>query len=70
MELADKRERLRLYLECEAAILSGAQSYQIGSRLLTRANLAEVRAAISDLLTELHLAEKLKGGRSRRAVFI
>lgn len=41
-------KRLAMYLEAEERILRG-QSYVIGSRSLTRANLAEVRAAISEL---------------------
>ena len=37
--------RLRMYLDAERAVLSG-QSYQIGNRQLTRANLSEIRKAI------------------------
>lgn len=42
-------ERLAQYYAAEKAILSG-QSYTVGNRTLTRANLAAVRAAIDDLL--------------------
>ena len=42
-------ERLKLYVEAEKAVLSG-QSYTIGNRQLTRANLAEIRKAIDTLL--------------------
>ena len=38
-------ERLQLYLDAEVKILTG-QSYQIGDRQLTRADLSEVRKAI------------------------
>ena len=43
-------ERLRNYYAAERAVLSG-QSYTVGNRTLTRANLAEIRAAIDDLLS-------------------
>ena len=42
------RNRLMQYYEAETKILEG-QSYSIGSRSLSRANLAEVRNAIKDL---------------------
>lgn len=38
-----------MYLEAEKAVLMG-QSYTIGNRQLTRANLSEIRAAIDDLI--------------------
>ncbi len=41
--------RLKLYVEAEQAVLSG-QSYTIGNRQLTRANLSEIRKAIDNLL--------------------
>lgn len=42
--------RLHAYLACEAAILSGHQSYTIeGTGTFTRANLREVQAEISRL---------------------
>lgn len=44
-----RNERLRQYVDAESAILAG-QSYTIGNRTLTRANLATVRNAIEDLL--------------------
>lgn len=44
-----QNERLKMYLEAERAVLTG-QSYTIGNRTLTRANLATIRAAIDDLL--------------------
>ncbi len=46
-----QNERLKLYLEAEKAVLSG-QSYTIGNRTLTRANLATIRKAIDDLLAD------------------
>lgn len=61
-------KRLREYLKAEEAILSGAQSYQIGDRSLTRANLKEIREEIDNLLTELAAADAGRG-RTKRAVF-
>lgn len=43
-----QRERLNMYLEAEKAILSG-QSYTIGNRTLTRADLAAVQKEIDKL---------------------
>lgn len=41
--------RLKQYIEAEEAILSG-QSYTIGNRTLTRANLATVEKVIKELI--------------------
>ena len=63
-------ERLRNYYAAERAVLSG-QSYTVGNRTLTRANLAEIRAAIDDLLSagaSLYDSE-IKTRRSMRVVF-
>lgn len=62
------KERLRMYLDAEKAVLSG-QSYQIGDRQLTRPDLNEIRSAISDLIAEINTLE-LKKGRTKRTVFI
>lgn len=42
--------RLRQYLAAEEAILIGGQSYRIGNRTLTRADLAEIRKEIDALI--------------------
>lgn len=44
-----QNRRLKQYLEAEEAILSG-QSYTIGNRTLTRANLATVEKVIKELI--------------------
>ena len=49
MANALQNARLKLYVEAERAILSG-QSYTIGNRQLTRANLSEVRKEIDNLV--------------------
>lgn len=46
------QERLDAYFAAEAAILKG-QAYRFGERMLTRADLAEVRAGIGSLKAEL-----------------
>jgi len=60
--------RLALYLDCEAKILAG-QSYRIGDRELTRADLATVQQKIDDLSAELKSLET-KFGRRKQVVFI
>lgn len=42
-------ERLKRYVAAETAILTSGQSYRIGNRTLTRADLAEIRAEIKSL---------------------
>lgn len=44
-----QNERLKKYIEAEEAILAG-QSYTIGNRTITRANLATVEKVIQDLI--------------------
>lgn len=64
--LAKIKERLDLYYEAEAAVLSG-QEYKIANRSLRRADLEEIRAAIKNLenqCDELEAAET-QGGKRR-----
>ena len=61
-------ERLELYYEAERKVLRG-QSYTLGNRQLTRANLSEIRKAIKDLENELEQLEGRLRGFSRRVVF-
>ncbi len=65
-------DRLAQYLEAEKAVLSG-QSYTIGNRTLTRANLATIRAAIDSLVASgvtLDGSTASTQGMSKRVVFI
>ena len=64
-------KRLAMYLEAEKVVMAG-QSYTIGNRSLTRANLAEIRKAIDDLLAAGATleGEVVTGSRSKRVVFI
>ncbi len=67
-----KNERLKRYVEAEIAVLSG-QSYTIGGRTLTRANLSEIRKAIDDLEAAgavLEGYEDTNSGRTKRVVFM
>ena len=71
-KLEAKRERLSAYLDREVEMLrGGVQSYGIGSRNLTRyqTDLANIRAAITELEKEIELLEnQLSGRASRRAI--
>lgn len=62
--------RLEMYYEAERKILAGAQSYAIGNRQLTRANLGEIRKTISELEDELESLIGKSRGISRRVVFM
>lgn len=67
-----RNERLRQYWEAEQKVLGG-QSYTIGNRTLTRANLAEIRAAIDDLISAgatLEDTSLSQVRRSKRVVFV
>lgn len=63
------KKRLEMYLAAEEAILSGAQSYSMGSRSLTRANLGEVREMIDYLTKQIETEEAKTKGKGRIAVF-
>jgi hypothetical protein len=62
------KNRLQQYLDCEAAILSGAQEYSIGSRRLTRADLSEIAEMIRYLEREIANEEAKANGRGRNRV--
>lgn len=67
-----QNERLAQYLEAERAVLSG-QSYTIGNRTLTRANLSTIRAAIDSLIAggaTLDGSALDMRGMSKRVVFV
>lgn len=60
-----------MYYQAEEAILGGAQSYSLGSRSLTRANLAEIRKTIDELEDEIEQLEAVVSRRSpRRAIAV
>ena len=53
-------KRLDAYYNAETAILEGAQSYSVGSRNLTRANLKDIEEMI-EYLEKAISTEKAKG---------
>ena len=69
MEVADRLEkvknRLDAYYEAEMEILS-SQSYRMGNQVLTRADLVEVRKAISKLENLVSELEAVINGKGRR----
>lgn len=64
------RGRLELYVKAEQAILNGAQSYTIGNRSLTRANLEEISKMIDSLQDEIETLEGQSRGYSKRVVLM
>lgn len=66
--LQKKKERLDMYYAAEESVLGGAQSYSMGSRSLTRANLADIRTMIKTLENEIRELElKISGKKPRKA---
>ena len=58
------QRHLTAWLDAELVLSEGGQSYQIGSRMLTRANLREIRNTIkfwSDKIAYIESVEKNKG---------
>lgn len=68
VRLETLKNRLELYINCEISILSGAQSYKIGSRDLTRANLKEISDMIKYLEKEIAIEEAIDAGKGRNRV--
>jgi hypothetical protein len=62
------QSRLDAYQKCELSILDGAQSYAIGSRNLTRANLHEISEMIKYLEKEVAQEESKASGGGRNRV--
>lgn len=69
--LLKAKERLNAYYEAELAVLAG-QEYRIGTRTMVRADLSEIRKAISELEKLVQLLEASQSGdtsaRARRVV--
>ncbi|RDY28646.1 DUF6148 family protein [Lachnotalea glycerini] len=68
-KISKKKVRLEMYYTAEETILGGAQSYSMGTRSLTRANLAEIRNMISVLEDEIQELENLEKGKKPRKAF-
>lgn len=63
--IREAKEMLSGWMEAERAVMAG-QHYRIGTRELTRANLAEIRESIkywSGQVAQLEAIEKNGGGR-------
>ncbi len=67
-KLEQTQERLALYLQAERAILAGAQSYSIGNRTLTRADLRVIRDQIQRLNSDCMQLARGAGIRVQRVV--
>jgi hypothetical protein len=69
--IAKKKELLDMYYAAEESILGGAQSYTLGTRSLTRANLSDIRTMINALENEISELEGLEAGKKpRKAVAV
>lgn len=68
--LKERQDALKLANEAYRALLSGqVQSYTIGSRNLTRLDLASLERSIRTLEKEIdEITEQLRGGRRRKSV--
>jgi len=66
--LAQAQAQLDAWLACSLAIAGGAQSYAIGNRSLTRADLAEVHAAIDRWRAEVRSLTAVAAGDSGAGV--
>lgn len=60
--------RLAEYIQCEGAILGGAQSYSLGKKNLTRADLQEISSMIKYLEKEIAQEESRVSGQGRNRV--
>jgi phage FluMu protein gp41 len=64
-QLAIAREQLTAYMEAERTVLTN-QSYRIGTRQLTRADLSAIQSGIKYWTNEVNKLENAAGGRGRR----
>lgn len=74
MNIEQYKKRLELYEKAEETILCGGQSYRIGTRSFTRANLSEIREMIDYLtkkIKELEIKERTGSGKNatKRVLF-
>lgn len=68
-KISRKRQRLEMYYAAEEAVLGAAQSYSIGGRSLTRANLADIRNMIDQLEAEIAVLEATEAGKRPRKAY-
>ena len=67
--LTELQQRYTEYRACESAILSGAQSYKIGSREFDRANLSHIKEMIDYLEKEIAKEQSKANGKGTHKVF-
>jgi hypothetical protein len=65
--LTELKEELLLYKNARRAIITGAQSYSLGSRSVTKVNLRDLQREIDRLEDEIAAIESPKG-RFKRVV--
>ena len=68
MAITVLNERLKQYLSAEQSILVAGQSYRIGNRTLTRADLSEIRKEINDLVAAGATTDDGQSRRSNRTM--
>lgn len=68
ISLKTAQEHLEMWLNAEAEIAT-SQSYTIGTRTLTRANLKEVRDQIKFWQSKVAELEKAKSGKGRNRAY-
>lgn len=56
MTLTEMQDRLTLYLTAETKILEGNQSWTVGTKSFTRADLAEIARTIKSIRSEISIA--------------
>lgn len=66
--LEELKKRYELYIKCEEEILLGAQSYSIGKRELTRADLNDISDTIKYLRKEIVAEEAMLNKKGKNAV--
>lgn len=66
--LQDLKTRYAAYITAEQQILSGAQSYSIGDRTLTRADLAEIQKQLEELPKKILKLQRGAGIRTQRVL--
>lgn len=54
-QIADYERRLQIYLDAETAILGGSQSYSIGNRSMTLADLETIQKWIDRLESKIRI---------------
>ena len=67
--LQQQKSRLAQYILAEEKVLEGAQSYSIGNRTLTRADLEEIRNQIKLLTNDVMVLSRGGNIRIQRVVY-